>query len=345
MQPPLTLVLKARTVPDARHAASPLSARRATRRSPERPRPAPAPRRGRGQGHRAAARCLGRHGGPRAPRQGRHQGGDADPRAGCRRIARLPAQPRGALLAVAAGSSGLRSIVPDGDTWFTQTLRDGIREGAAPFAPALAIEFRTYGSAEDQALLLSPARAARLRRADRRPGRFGDHRGAARGGRPTRHAGRLDRRRLARQPPRAVGLHRRLQRRRAGRRVDGTLSCRGAAKWPSSARAVGSRAHAEQVRGFGTSLSRLSARVKLAAVIESHADERETQRRVRDLLHAHPRLKGLYISASHALPVLQVRRARGPVGRTSPSSRPTSHRSCSPGSAAARSPRPCTSGR
>ena len=75
---------------------------------------------------------------------------------------------------------------------------------------------------------------------------------------------------------------------------------------------LGSRAHAEQVRGFGTSLSMLSSRVKLAAVVESHADERETQRRVRDLLHAHPRLKGLYISASHALPVL---RSAGHEGR------------------------------
>ena len=56
----------------------------------------------------------------------------------------------------------------------------------------------------------------------------------------------------------------------------------------------------------------LSSRVKLAAVVESHADERETQRRVRDLLHAHPRLKGVYISASHALPVL---RSAGHEGR------------------------------
>ncbi len=46
--------------------------------------------------------------------------------------------------------------LPDGDSWFTQTLRDGMREGAAPFAPSLGLEFRTYASAEEQVLLLSP---------------------------------------------------------------------------------------------------------------------------------------------------------------------------------------------
>jgi LacI family transcriptional regulator len=201
--------------------------------------------------------------------------------------------------------------LPDGDSWFTQTLRDGIRGGAAPFAPSLGLEFRTYASAEEQAFLLSP--------------------GALRGsvglivvpGDSEAIRARLEH--LARHDlpvasivdalpdsPRvpsvstdafSVGA---LAGELMGRFVPG----RGEVAIVGPSR--GSRAHADQVRGFGTSLSALSSRVKLAAVVESHADERETHRRVRDLLHAHPRLKGLYVSASQALPVL---RSAGHEGR------------------------------
>ena len=46
--------------------------------------------------------------------------------------------------------------------------------------------------------------------------------------------------------------------------------------------------------------------MKLAAVIETGTDARVTARRIRELLNAHPRLKGLYISSSDALPVLRA---------------------------------------
>ena len=201
--------------------------------------------------------------------------------------------------------------LPDGDSWFTQTLRDGMREGAAPFAPSLALEFRTYASAEEQALLLSP--------------------GALRGivglivvpGDSETIAARLEEAARRNLPvvsivdalpdsPRVLSVFTdafsvgALAGELMGRFVPGRGEV--AIVGPS----LGGRAHADQVRGFGTSLSMLSSRMKLAAVVESHADERETQRRVRNLLHAHPRLKGLYISASHALPVL---RSAGHEGR------------------------------
>ena len=201
--------------------------------------------------------------------------------------------------------------LPDGDSWFMQTLRDGMREGAAPFAPSLALEFRTYASAEEQALLLSPV--------------------ALRGnvglivvpGDSETIAARLEE--LSRQnlpvasivdampdSPRVLSVF--TDAFSVGA-LAGELMRRflpGRAEVAIVGPSLGSRAHAEQVRGFATSLSMLSSRVKLAAVIESHAHEQETQRRVRDLLHKHPRLKGLYISASHALPVL---RSAGHEGR------------------------------
>jgi LacI family transcriptional regulator len=201
--------------------------------------------------------------------------------------------------------------VPDGDTWFTQTLRHGIREGAAPLAPALALEFRTYGSAEEQALLLSPAALRGYAGLIVVPG--DSQTIAARLDEVARHdlpvASVVD---ALPDSPRVLSIftHAFSIGALAGELMARFVPGRGDVAIVGPA--VGSRAHAEQVRGFGTSLSGLSARVKLAAVIESHADERETQRRVRDLLHAHPRLKGLYISASHALPVL---RSAGHEGR------------------------------
>ena len=155
--------------------------------------------------------------------------------------------------------------LPDGDSWFTQTLRDGIREGAAPFAPSLGLEFRTYASAEEQALLLSP--------------------GALRGnaglivvpGDSETIAARLEE--IARHnlpvasivdalpdSPRVLSVFTdafsvgALAGELMGRFVPGRGEV--AIVGPS----LGSRAHTEQVRGFGTSLSMLSSRVKLAAV-------------------------------------------------------------------------------
>ena len=201
--------------------------------------------------------------------------------------------------------------LPDGDSWFTRTLRDGMREGAALFAPSLALEFRTYASAEEQALLLSP--------------------GALRGsiglivlpGDSEAVAARLEE--VTRQGLPVVSI---VDAMPDSPRVQsvfvdpfgvGALAGELMARFVPLhgdiaivASSLDSRAHAEQVRGFGTSLSMLSSRVKLAAIVESHPDERETHRRVRDLLHAHPRLKGLYISTSHALPVL---RSAGHEGR------------------------------
>jgi LacI family transcriptional regulator len=201
--------------------------------------------------------------------------------------------------------------LPDGDSLFTRSLRDGIREGAAPFAPSLALDFRTYASADEQARLLSTralsgtaglivvpgesaaiaARLEELVRSDVPVASIVD---------AVPDSSRLL---SVYADPLSVGAM-------AGELMGRFLPGRGEAAIVTAS--LGSRAHAEHVRGFAASLAMLSSRVKLAAVIESHPDERETHRRVRDLLHAHPRLKGLYIGTSHALPVL---RCAGHEGR------------------------------
>ncbi|MEO5819623.1 MAG: LacI family DNA-binding transcriptional regulator [Vicinamibacteraceae bacterium] len=201
--------------------------------------------------------------------------------------------------------------LPAGDSLFMQTLRDGIREGAAPFAPSLALEFRTYASAEEQALLLSPRALSGSAGLIVVPGsskaiaaRLEDVAGPtlpiatvvdAVPGRPRLLSVFAD--------PLSVGAL-------AGELMARFVPGRGQVAIIGSPTV--SRTHAEHVRGFMASLSRLSSRLTLAAVVDSHVDERETHRRVRELLHAHPRLKGLYISTNDAVPVL---RAAGHEGR------------------------------
>src|SRR6185503_1763840 len=59
-----------------------------------------------------------------------------------------------------------------------------------------------------------------------------------------------------------------------------------------------------------------SPRSTLAATIESHPDADETHRRIRALLHAHPRLQGICVTSADALAVLhalEAERGRGVV--------------------------------
>jgi LacI family transcriptional regulator len=70
--------------------------------------------------------------------------------------------------------------------------------------------------------------------------------------------------------------------------------------------------HAEKFRGFVSSLSRINPGLKLGPIVEAHDDEAEADRRTREVLRAHPRLKALYISTSNSMPVL---RAAARMGR------------------------------
>jgi LacI family transcriptional regulator len=60
-----------------------------------------------------------------------------------------------------------------------------------------------------------------------------------------------------------------------------------------------------------SSLSAANAGLSLGPIIEAHDDEREAHRRARDMLRAHPHLKGLYISTVNSMPVLRAAEQEG----------------------------------
>lgn len=64
--------------------------------------------------------------------------------------------------------------------------------------------------------------------------------------------------------------------------------------------------HADKLRGFEASLQALGARLHVAGVVEAHDDEREGHQHALRLLRAKPDLKGLYVSTVNSLPVLRA---------------------------------------
>lgn len=201
--------------------------------------------------------------------------------------------------------------LPERASLFWETLRDGIREAAAPFAPALGLEFRTHAGdglprstllrrAVDRGpagLIIAPGESAAvtlpLEDATSRNipvASVVDH---------TSNDPRILSVFVA---PFSIGA---LAGELMGRFVPG------GGQVAIVTRAVATQAHADQMRGFQSSLSNFTAGLNLSAVVESHVDERETHRRIREMLRAHPQVKGLYVSAGDALPVLQAVRREG----------------------------------
>jgi LacI family transcriptional regulator len=200
--------------------------------------------------------------------------------------------------------------LPDCGSLFWQTLRDGICEAAAPFAPALGLEFRTHTGRWDP-------RVAAQRAMDRDTAGLIIAAGESAAvtlppeGSKSRHI-----------PIACVANDCANDARIASVSVDpfsvgalaGELIGRfvpGGGQVALVTRAVATPAHAEQVRGFAASLSTVSVRLKVSAVVESPVDERETHRRVLEMLRAHPRVKGLYVGTRESLPVLEAARQEG----------------------------------
>ena len=201
--------------------------------------------------------------------------------------------------------------LPDEPSLFWATLRDGIREAAAPLAPSLAVEFSTL---PDGARVPCPAPAADepvggLIVADRSD--------------PVIAARVADA--LARNVPVAcVGVDSPPDPRIISVAADpfsvGALAGELIGRFlPNGGQvavitdSVATRAHTGHVGGFVSSLSAVSPRSTLSAVVETHADGRETRRRMREMCEAHPRLKAVCITAIDALPVLRVLEQERPL--------------------------------
>lgn len=201
--------------------------------------------------------------------------------------------------------------LPERSSFFWETLRDGIREAAAPFAPSLGLDFGT------EARAWTPGPALPPRSLDRQTAGLIVAPGA-----PDASAPRLEE--CARRNIRVASV--------AGNVPDsprllsvsvdafsvgalaGELMGRFVPLGGDVAVVVGSvatRAHAEAMRGFSASLSRFSVPLKLVEVLESHLDERETHRRMLALLRTHRRLRGLYVGTGASFPVLDAARDEG----------------------------------
>jgi len=195
--------------------------------------------------------------------------------------------------------------LPRKEAMFWDALREGIREAAAAF-PALEIEFQTYPSQGDgDVALFEYALADRpdgLIIAPGNPAAIAPYlEAAARRGIPvvcvvtdTPASPRLL---SVCVEPFTVGA------------IAGELLARfipGRGEVGVVARGPATQGDADKLRGFATRLSAVNPALKLGPVVETRGDEREAQRRTRAVLLAHPKLKGLYISTSHSLPVLRA---------------------------------------
>ena len=196
---------------------------------------------------------------------------------------------------------------------FWDLLREGIREAAAPFAPALHVDFKTYPHLGDgdvplfQAALRDGANALII--APGNPAALEPHlEKARRRGVPVvcvvTDAPENLRLTSVSPNPFTVGA------------VAGELMAR---FLPGGEVAfftgwLATQDHADKLRGFESSLESMGPRLRLGAVVEAHDDEREGHRRALKVLRSHPALKGIYVSTVNCLPVLRAAEEEGRLG-------------------------------
>ena len=189
---------------------------------------------------------------------------------------------------------------------FWDALRDGIREAAAPFGPALHVDVRTYPCLGDGDIpLLEEALADGtdgLIIAPGNPSALAPHlREAARRNIPVvcvvTDAPDSPRLVSVSADPFTVGA---IAGELLGRFVPGGGQVGFFTGW------LATQDHADKLRGFASSLSNCSPGLALGPIIEAHDDEREAHRRAREVLRAHPTLKGIYVSTVNCMPVLRA---------------------------------------
>ncbi len=198
---------------------------------------------------------------------------------------------------------------------FWDSLREGIREAAAPFAPALHVDFRTYPSLgegdiplfEDalrdgtDGLIIAPGNPVRLAAQLRK---------AARRQIPVvcvvTDAPESQRLTSVSADPFTVGA---VAGELLGRFLPGGGQVAFFTGW------LATQDHADKLRGFEWSLQSTGAAIKLGPIVEAHDDEREGRRRTLSVLREHPNLKGIYISTVNSLPVLRAAEQEGHLSR------------------------------
>jgi LacI family transcriptional regulator len=201
--------------------------------------------------------------------------------------------------------------LPANRSLFWETLKEGSLEAAAPLAPSLAVEVASDPDVD----LASP------------PAATGTHRGHGRiiNGHHPALAARLGETAEGHIPVACVAAEAPADPRFISVSADpfsvgalaGELIGRfvpGGGEIAIVADSLTSQAHTARVRGFSSTLASVSPRSALATLIESHPQADETARRIRALLRAYPRVRGLCITAADALPVLRALDEEGQRG-------------------------------
>jgi len=201
--------------------------------------------------------------------------------------------------------------LPERIALFWDSLREGIREAAAPFAPALHVNFSAYPRLgegdiplfedalrdDTDGLVIAPGNPAALAPHLEK---------AARRGIPVvcvvTDAPDSERLTAVSADPFTVGA------------VAGELLARFLPEGGEVAFFTGwlaTQDHADKLHGFESSLASVASSLRLGPVVEAHDDEREGHRRAIGVLRAHPNLKGLYVSTVNSLPVLRAAEEEG----------------------------------
>ena len=194
---------------------------------------------------------------------------------------------------------------------FWDSLREGIREAAAPFAPALHVDFRSYPGLGDgdiplfeealhdgtNGLIIAPGNPEALKPYIRR---------AACQNMPVvcvvTDAPDTERLTAVSPDPFTVGA------------VAGELLSR---FHPSGGKVafftgwLSMQDHADKLRGFETSVESFGHRLQIGPIVEAHDDEREAYRRTVAVLRNHPDLTAIYVSTVNSLPVLRAAEQEG----------------------------------
>jgi LacI family transcriptional regulator len=205
--------------------------------------------------------------------------------------------------------------LPNRVALFWEALREGIREAAAPFAPAVAVEFQAYPRLGDGDIpLIERALAEGVDGLIIAPGN------------PVALAPYLEeaaRRDIpvvcvvtdAPDSPRLLSVS-------ADSFTVGAVAGELLGRFIPGGGQVGfftgwltTQDHADKLRGFRSTLAATNPRLTVGPIVEAHDDEDEARRRTREVLRAHPQLKGLYISTSNSVSVLDAAEREGRLDR------------------------------
>jgi LacI family transcriptional regulator len=197
---------------------------------------------------------------------------------------------------------------------FFDALRDGIREAAAPFEPAVRVDFRSYprlgeGDAQvfndaldqgAQGMIIAPGEPTAMKPLIRK---------AARRKVPVvcvaTDAPGTERLTAVTACPQTNGA------------IVGELLCRilrGPARVLVVTGSLATEDHAHKLEGFRSSAQICGGSLEIARIVEAHDDERRAYAETKVALTQHPDIGGVYVSTANSLPVLQAIEEAGLTG-------------------------------